>query len=72
MDLPKIYPITPETDTFEKLLTAISRLASNNSSVFQYRRKNLDESRFEEELDLLEPITACLVGSEMCIRDSSK
>ena len=58
MDLPKIYPITPETDTFENLLTAISRSASNNFSVFQYRRKNLDESRVEEELDLLEPISA--------------
>ena len=58
MDLPKIYPITPETDIFEKLLTAITGSASNNFSVFQYRRKNLDESRVEEELDLLEPITA--------------
>ena len=57
MDLPKIYPITPETDIFEKLLTAITGSASNNFSVFQYRRKNLDESRVEEELDLLEPIT---------------
>ena len=56
MDLPKIYPITPETDTFENLLTAIARSASNNFSVFQYRRKNLDESRVKEELDLLEPI----------------
>ena len=57
MDLPKIYPITPETDASEKLLTAISRSASNNVSVFQYRRKTLDESRVEEELDLLEAIT---------------
>ena len=51
MDLPKIYPITPETDIFEKLLTAITGSASNNFSVFQYRRKNLDESRVEEELE---------------------
>ena len=58
MDLPRIYPITPETDTSEKLLTAISRSASNNVSVFQYRRKTLDESKVKEELDLLETITA--------------
>ncbi len=56
MDLPKIYPITPETETFEKLLTQITSLASNNLSVFQYRRKNLDESQIKQELDLLEPI----------------
>ena len=56
MDLPKIYPITPETDTFEKLLTAITRSGSNNFSVFQYRRKKLDESKVKEELDLLETI----------------
>ena len=56
MDLPKIYPITPETETFEKLLTQITALASKNLSVFQYRRKILDKSQVKQELDLLEPI----------------
>jgi len=55
MDLPKIYPITPATTVLEELLTSINKL---NISVFQYRRKSLDESKVKEELDLLESLSS--------------
>ena len=50
MDLPKVYPITPDTLTLKELLTSVRRLALTKITIFQYRRKSLHESEEKEDL----------------------
>ena len=50
MDLPKVYPITPDTLTLKELLTSVRRLTPTKITIFQYRRKSLHESEVKEDL----------------------
>ena len=45
MKIPKIYPITPATQTTEELIASLEKLNKNKLSIFLYRRKTLDKSQ---------------------------
>jgi len=58
MNLPKIYPITPDAHSLKDLQALVSRLTQGKNTIFQYRRKNLCESEVKRELASLEVITS--------------
>ena len=56
MNIPKIYPITPATQTTEELIASLEKLNKNKLSIFLYRRKTLDKSQIKKELTLVENV----------------
>ena len=60
MELPRIFPITSEIDSLEKILISLPLLLQKNISSFLYRRKNLNSKIVDKELFILESICSKL------------
>ena len=56
MKIPKIYPITPATQTTEELIASLEKLNKNKLNIFLYRRKTLNKYQIKNELSLVEKV----------------
>ena len=56
MKIPKIYPITPATQTTEELIASLEKLNKNKLNIFLYRRKTLNKYQIKNELSLEEKV----------------